>query len=85
MVKKESIYIYIYPTNSELIQKRREACKNPPQYYIDSLTRAMEMFILDGNLISKCSRNARNETINGKFSPKVWKKKLGQIYSDALM
>lgn len=75
---------YSYPTNSELYKKRLEACKNPPGWYINQLANAMERFVLDSKLRYRCSRNARLETTEGKFSPKIWKKKMSIIYRQAL-
>ena len=75
---------YIYPTNSELVRKRKEACMNPPQFYINSIAVSMERMINDCEFRRKCSTNAIKETTEGKFSPKVWKEKMKRIYSESM-
>ena len=75
---------YIYPTNSELYKKRKEVCKSPPGWYVNQLASAMERLILDSKLRNSCAINARKETTEGKFSPSVWKTKMGRIYREAI-
>jgi len=75
---------YIYPTNIELHRNRLMACMNPPKKYVAQLVKSMERFILDSRLRNKCSENARKETTEGKFSPRVWKEKIGRIYREAI-
>ena len=75
---------YIYPTNSELYRKRKLACMNPPDWYVNELAKAMERLILDSRLRKLCSKNARLECTQGKFSPKTWKEKMGRIYREAI-
>ncbi|MDO8554698.1 MAG: glycosyltransferase family 4 protein [Candidatus Micrarchaeota archaeon] len=75
---------YIYPTNMELVKKRREACTHPPEYYISSIAAAMERMIVDTKFRKRCSENAIKETTEGKFSPKVWKDKLKRIYDESI-
>ena len=76
-------YGYLYPTSSELSRKRKEACMHPPEWYVNDLSKAMERFVLDSELRNKCSKNARKECTEGKFSPKVWKEKIKKIYTEA--
>lgn len=74
---------YIYQTVEEL-KKRREDCKYPTESYINELASSMERLINEDSLRSEMSRNAREETLTGKFSPKAYKEKMGRIYEEAL-
>jgi glycosyltransferase involved in cell wall biosynthesis len=74
---------YIYPT-VEALRKRREECKHPTESYIKELASSMEMLIQEDSLRREMSRNAREETLSGKFSPKAWKAKMGRIYGEAM-
>jgi glycosyltransferase involved in cell wall biosynthesis len=73
---------YIYQSVEEL-KKRREDCKYPTESYINELASSMERFIGEDSLRREMSRNAREETVSGKFSPKAWKEKMGRIYEEA--
>jgi glycosyltransferase involved in cell wall biosynthesis len=74
---------YIYQTVEEL-KKRREDCKHPTPTYINELASAMEKLIEDESSRREMSKNAREETLSGKFSPKAWKEKMGRIYKEAI-
>ncbi len=76
---------YIYPTNGELYRKRKEATINPPEWYVTELARAIEKFIVDSKLRNECAKNARKECTEGKFSPKIWKETMNQVYGDAII
>ncbi|MFH1470182.1 MAG: glycosyltransferase family 4 protein [Candidatus Micrarchaeota archaeon] len=75
---------YRYETMGELGRRRLKDCKNPTEEYLKELSGAMERLILDGRLMRRMSGNARKEALAGKFSPKVWKRKMGRIYGEAL-
>lgn len=74
---------YIYKTVEDL-RKRREDCMHPTEPYINELSGAMETLIEDDSARRKMSENARKEALEGKFSPKSWKEKMGRIYEEAL-
>ena len=75
---------YRYNTFYELGKNRLEKCKQPTEKYIKRLSDAMARIIEDGNLRAKLSENARKEALEGKFSDKVWKKKMKKIYNEAI-
>jgi glycosyltransferase involved in cell wall biosynthesis len=75
---------YASPTVESLYATRQQACLNPTKDYVATLAGAMQRLIEDGALLSKMAGNAVAETTEGKFSPAVWKKKMGHIYSEAL-
>lgn len=75
---------YIYPTNRQLYKQRLRDSMNPPEWYIKELADAMEKFITDSKLRNVCAKNARKETTEGKFSPKMWKEKMKTVYQEAL-
>lgn len=68
----------------ELYPKRIEVCKNPPEWYVDSLANAMERLIVDDSLRNDLSKNAESVAKEGKFSPKSWRDKMKRIYTEAL-
>ena len=75
---------YTWPTIHEVSKKRLELSKKPPEWYIQSLSEAMERLIVDGKLRSRLSRAAYLETSEGKFSEGEYKKKMGRIYEEAV-
>ncbi len=75
---------YRYGTIWELGRRRLEDCKRPTEGYVKELAGAMERLIEDGKLRGRLSANARKEALEGKFSPKAWKDKMGRIYGEAL-
>ncbi len=75
---------YAAPTQQELARKRHAACVNPPDWYVTLLADAMERFIDDRRLKETCSKNALQETVEGKFSPKRSREQLKRIYEEAL-
>jgi glycosyltransferase involved in cell wall biosynthesis len=75
---------YAAPTADEFKKRLSEACRNPPDWYLNSLTEAMERMMQDGQLRSKCSANARRETTMGRFSPGRARQQLKRIYEEAL-
>ncbi len=77
-------YSFAADTLQELQKKRIEACRNPPDWYVDLLAKAMAKFMNDGRFKDECSRNAVKEATEGKFSPEKSKEQLKRIYQEAL-
>ena len=75
---------YAEPTLRELAKKRVEECSNPPAWYVELLSEAMERMINDDRLRNECSKNAIRETTEGKFSTKCSREQLKRIYEEAL-
>lgn len=71
-------------TADEVSRERMEMCRKPTPEYVGEMAKAMERLIEDGSLRNKLAHNARKETIEGKFSPKAWKQKMGRIYREAM-
>ncbi|MFA6530347.1 MAG: hypothetical protein WCT31_01345, partial [Candidatus Micrarchaeia archaeon] len=71
-------------TANDVSKERSEMCRKPTPEYIDAMADAMEKLIEDGSLRGKLAQNARKEAVEGKFSPKVWKQKMGRIYREAM-
>ena len=74
---------YIYPTMEEL-GKRKEDCMHPTDRYISDLSQAMIRLVEEDKFRKALSENAIRESREGKFSPKIWKEKMGRIYGEAL-
>lgn len=63
---------------------RADGAKNPPEWFIDDLSGAMKKLIEDDKLRKNLSQNAKKEALEGKFSMKLWKEKMGRIYRESL-
>jgi glycosyltransferase involved in cell wall biosynthesis len=75
---------YAEPTLWALAKKRRAACRNPPGWYVELLSDAMERMMNDSRFRSECSANAIRETTEGKFGPKRLAEQLKRIYEEAI-
>jgi glycosyltransferase involved in cell wall biosynthesis len=77
-------YGYAADTMQELERMRFEFCRNPPEWYVESLAESMAKFMDDSRFKAECSRNAIREATEGKFSPMKSRERLKRIYEEAL-
>ncbi len=75
---------YAHQTMREHELKRGKDTTSPPESAISDLAAAMARMIEDDAFRRRLSSNAIKETTEGKFSPKVWKSKMGRIYREAV-
>jgi glycosyltransferase involved in cell wall biosynthesis len=77
-------YGYAADTVQKLERMRFEFCRNPPEWYVESLAESMAKFMDDSGFKDECSRNAILEATEGKFSPRKSREQLKRIYQEAL-
>jgi glycosyltransferase involved in cell wall biosynthesis len=77
-------YGYAAHTMQKLERMRFEFCRNPPEWYVESLAESMAKFMDDSRFKDECSRNAIQVATEGKFSPKKSREQLRRIYEDAI-
>lgn len=75
---------YAHQTMREHELKRGKDTMSPPESAVSDLSDVMVRLIEDDALRRTLSENAIKETTEGKFSPKVWKEKMGKIYREAV-